>query len=231
MGGILFSTKTIYFMEQERTCTECAITKPIDQFYYYKKRDYIDPKCKQCIRERKNKRYNTMPCDKKAALLEQSRKTGKAYRDERGGAQKKKEWQERNKEKVRAYKAKHRASEGYKKKQKDPRVRLSSNVSRSIRYALSKTGATKGASRAFQHLPYTIKQLKEHLEGLFQEGMSWDNYGEWHIDHIIPQSALPYEDLDDENFQKCWALENLQPLWASENISKSSVHEGIRHRW
>lgn len=42
----------------------------------------------------------------------------------------------------------------------------------------------------------------------------------WQIDHIIPQSHLLFETLDDENFLKCWALENLRPLDAKENLEK-----------
>jgi len=42
------------------------------------------------------------------------------------------------------------------------------------------------------------------------------------VDHIYPQSLLPYDSYDDPNFQKCWALENLQPLEAIENLKKSN---------
>lgn len=44
----------------------------------------------------------------------------------------------------------------------------------------------------------------------------------WQIDHIIPQSKLPYFTLEDENFKKCWALENLRPLESFENLRKSN---------
>ena len=52
--------------------------------------------------------------------------------------------------------------------------------------------------------------------------MNWENYGEWHIDHIYPQSKLPYDSMEHPNFLKCWALDNLQPLWAEENRKKSN---------
>lgn len=44
----------------------------------------------------------------------------------------------------------------------------------------------------------------------------------WHIDHIIAQANLPYASMQDENFQKCWALENLSPLKSIDNIKKSN---------
>ena len=67
---------------------------------------------------------------------------------------------------------------------------------------------------------YTIRQLKEHLEKQFQLGMSWNNYGKWHLDHKIPISAFNFESFMDVDFKKCWSLKNLQPLWAKENLSK-----------
>ena len=52
--------------------------------------------------------------------------------------------------------------------------------------------------------------------------MSWDNYGEWHIDHILPDSSFYYVSTEDDEFKKCWALSNLQPLWAIDNLKKSN---------
>lgn len=59
-----------------------------------------------------------------------------------------------------------------------------------------------------------------YLSLLFSDGMSWDNYGEWHIDHIIPCAAF---DLSNPTEQKqCFHYTNLQPLWAYENKSKGA---------
>jgi len=64
----------------------------------------------------------------------------------------------------------------------------------------------------------SIGQLKTHIESQFKNGMSWDNYGEWHVDHIRPCASF---DLADPGQQKqCFHCSNLQPLWAKENISK-----------
>lgn len=70
---------------------------------------------------------------------------------------------------------------------------------------------------------YTVDDLIKHLEKQFQPGMTWENYGRaWHIDHIIPQSVFNYENSNDIDFRRCWALENLQPLWAMENMKKNA---------
>jgi predicted nucleic acid-binding Zn-ribbon protein len=69
---------------------------------------------------------------------------------------------------------------------------------------------------------YTVDQLKQRLEKQFQLGMTWENYGLWHIDHIIPLSAHNFQSPEDIDFKRAWALKNLQPMWAKENIKKSN---------
>ena len=61
-------------------------------------------------------------------------------------------------------------------------------------------------------------ELKEYLESEFKENMSWENYGEWHIDHVIPHSYA--EDVYEFNHLNHYL--NLQPLWSQENASKSN---------
>jgi hypothetical protein len=64
----------------------------------------------------------------------------------------------------------------------------------------------------------SIEYLKQYLQNKFVEGMNWDNYGEWHIDHIKPCAKF---DLSKELEQRaCFNYSNLQPLWAEENWSK-----------
>ncbi len=77
---------------------------------------------------------------------------------------------------------------------------------------------------------YTLKDLMKHISRQFTEGMSWDNYGKWHIDHIIPISAFNFEKPNDSDFKRCWELSNLQPLWAKDNLIKSDfIAEGFQH--
>lgn len=65
----------------------------------------------------------------------------------------------------------------------------------------------------------SIESFKIYIESKFEEGMSWENYGKWHIDHIIPCSLF---DLNRPEHQKtCFHFSNLQPLYASENRHKS----------
>lgn len=64
----------------------------------------------------------------------------------------------------------------------------------------------------------SINQLKQHLEQQFTKGMSWKNYGRWHIDHIKPCVSFDLNKVDEQ--KKCFNYKNLQPLWARDNLSK-----------
>ena len=59
-------------------------------------------------------------------------------------------------------------------------------------------------------------EFKSYIQGKFKEGMSWENYGKWHLDHIKPLASA-------KNNEEVFLLNhytNLQPLWAEENIKK-----------
>ncbi len=66
----------------------------------------------------------------------------------------------------------------------------------------------------------SIEFLKIHLEEKFQNGMSWDNYGKWHIDHIKPCASFDLTDIEQQKI--CFHYTNLQPLWAIDNLRKSN---------
>lgn len=81
----------------------------------------------------------------------------------------------------------------------------------------------KKAGRKWEALVgYSVVDLVRHLERQFEAGMSWQNMGEWHIDHIIPKSSFHYESDQDDEFRACWALTNLRPLWSEDNQKKHS---------
>ena len=100
-----------------------------------------------------------------------------------------------------------------------PKSRLDQRMKTAIKIAL------KGnkAGRSWESLVgYTLEDLRIHLERQFLPGMSWDNFGNWHIDHIVPKASYRYDNDNDPDFRACWALTNLRPLWAEENLSKGS---------
>lgn len=105
------------------------------------------------------------------------------------------------------------------KRKTDIAYRLGKNMSRLIHHTL-KNG--KYGWKWEDTVGYTGQELKAHLEKRFKNGMSWDNYGKWHVDHIIPKSAFHYESYNDIDFKRCWSLTNLQPMWGKENILKKN---------
>jgi hypothetical protein len=81
-------------------------------------------------------------------------------------------------------------------------------------------GTTKGGKSWETILGYSTADLIAHLERQFTKGMTWDNYGEWHVDHIVPVASFAITSAQDDTFKACWALSNLRPLWARENLKK-----------
>jgi membrane-associated HD superfamily phosphohydrolase len=127
-----------------------------------------------------------------------------------------KKYQKENNTKIKEYKNEYERN----RKIIDPSFKLRKNCSRLVNHALR---GSKSGQSILKHLSYTMKELKDHLEKQFDSNMSWNNYGSyWHIDHVYPQSLLPYTSMNDDNFKKCWALSNLQPLEATENMRKSN---------
>lgn len=126
------------------------------------------------------------------------------YREDRGG--------------VVAARKKARAAAKRRRLHRSPSARIRNATSARIWGALN--GRSDGA--LFSRLGYSSADLVAHLEAQFLPGMSWANYGRWHVDHKRPCASF---DLSDAlQFAECWALSNLQPLWAADNIAKGASH-------
>ena len=107
------------------------------------------------------------------------------------------------------------------RKARDPLYKLISNFRTAIYTVLKENNITK-FGHYFDILQYTPEELIIHLEKQFTDGMTWENYGDWHVDHKLPITSFNIKDMGDEEFMKCWSLNNLQPMWGEENIRKSN---------
>jgi hypothetical protein len=91
----------------------------------------------------------------------------------------------------------------------------------SMRTRINKLLREKGADKFnnfYKYLGCSKDDFIKYFEAKFKEGMTWDNHGEWHIDHIKPCASFNL--LEEDEQKKCFHYTNLQPLWAAENLSK-----------
>jgi hypothetical protein len=126
-------------------------------------------------------------------------------------------WREKNREHLNEYSRNYEKN----KKDSDPIYKLSCYIRTAMYTSIKERNINKYKS-TFELLPYSLEELVKHLEIQFKDGMTWENYGEWHIDHIIPMSKFEFKSSDDELFKECWSLSNLQPMWGKENLSKNN---------
>jgi hypothetical protein len=110
-----------------------------------------------------------------------------------------------------------------KKRRGTPRGKLNENISTRMYQFLKSAKQNKHWE---EFVPYTLDDLKLHLEKQFDEKMNWENYGlYWEVDHKIPISVFNFECPQDIDFGKCWSLENLRPLEKSKNRAKRNTLE------
>jgi hypothetical protein len=125
-----------------------------------------------------------------------------------------KEWKKNNKDLVNA-----KAREYNKNRESyDPLYRLRRRISVLIRNGMASNGLKKKGTKTDSILGCTISDFKIHIERQFLKGMSWENHGGWHLDHIVPISSASSE-------SEIYGLNhhtNFRPLWAKDNLSKGA---------
>ena len=237
-------------IEAFKRCSKCGVAKPADLDHFTKKLDGLTSQCKVCLSVGKRRAW-AKNADSINAARRASRDDETRRKDRERYAQnpeKKRRsvyaWRVANPEKRAEISARHyRKYEDKKKKQaadwsaknadrkranmrrwsrerrrSDPKYRLKQAVGSYVRWCLK---GRKEGKRTEEILGYSIAELRSHLERQFLPGMSWENYGDWHVDHILPVASFNFDSADHPDFRACWALTNLRPLWAADNIAKS----------
>jgi hypothetical protein len=190
----------------EKQCASCQQIKNLSEFKFRKDTGKHRNSCKSCdtIKNREWKHKNNYDQLQYEKHKDKKLKAAKAYRQQDDYKKKAKVWRDNSRSKQRAT---------------NPAYRITHNLRRRTLLALH--GHYK-ADTTIRLIGCSAEELKKHLESLWQEGMSWDNYGlhGWHIDHVIPLSSF---DLSKEEEQrKALHYTNLQPLWAEDNLKKSN---------
>ena len=144
-----------------------------------------------------------------------------------------KKWKQNHKSEIKEYRNKYNFNYYHNILKKDPKQVLRKNIRNSINKML-KINLGRKTSSILNYLPYSLDELKYHIEKQFEPWMNWNNYGnfeynrkKWHLDHIKPHSLFNYDSLEHQDFKECWALSNLQPLEVRENMSKGSEYNGV----
>jgi hypothetical protein len=135
------------------------------------------------------------------------------------------EWVKRKNERNKRWRSKARGyfSNYIKERNKnDLDYKLRNNLRSRIRAALKHQSASKDLGTA-KLVGCTMAELRAHLERQFKDGMTWDNHGDWHIDHIKP--CVAFDLTDAEQQRECFHYTNMQPLWAEDNRSKGATYE------
>ena len=229
---------------ETKVCKKCNVEKNINNFTnHIDKRDgrkYFKLSCKECCRfvgrqlENKIKRQKYYLANR-VNILSQKKKYNQENKIEK--MSKRKIYYRNNRDRIIAknssYKREHREQINKKIKERrknDPIFKIREAIRSSVKVALRRLKNGKSINK---YLPYSIIELKQHLESQFESWISWNNWGKynsknwndqdpttwtWQLDHIIPQSDLPYTSMLDENFKKCWSLDNLRPYSAKQNI-------------
>jgi hypothetical protein len=169
-------------------------------------------------------------------------KDGKQSRCKKCDYRRQVEWKQKNKERAREYNKKSYQlnpekfktyskkwadkNKGYHKNRmkSEPLLRLVHNMRNRVSSYCKSIRANK-TTRTKEMLGLNLADFKSYMESKFQEGMTWDNYGQWHVDHIKPLSLATTE----QQVMELNHYTNLQPLWASENLKKSNRYEEAQH--
>jgi hypothetical protein len=189
-----------------KVCTKCREEKSAQEFQRHRRsKDGRFSYCKACVSEYQKEWYKENR-DKRREYLKLYLKQNPEKRREYD-----KKYRKRNRGKIRKYEKARRS--------KDPAFRLAQNLR--VRLGAVLNGKTK-PQPTLEMLGCSLGFLKFWLQMQFKQGMTWENHGEWHVDHIVPLALV---DMNAENWEdrlrKLNHFTNLQPLSAGENFRKS----------
>lgn len=229
---------------EKKKCNKCLDDKTLECFHKQPKSiDGYKTICKECVKKTRKVylkanrgKINETQKEWAKANPDKIKEIGKTFRSENKKkinkkqklyrssnkekiAKAKKKYCKKNKEKIEVYRKDYykENKEAILKKNRDWNKKNAHIVSwRSILKSQLRRFGKKKEGKTIDLLGYSALELKQHIESLFTEGMTWDNHGKWEIDHKKPVSSF------DENTHPSIvnALSNLQPLWRLENRTK-----------
>jgi len=233
-------------MSGTKTCTKCNVEKKVNEFGNNKSsKDGLSHSCKDCCNKKSKEWYknNKEYASKRNKLYNKKNHTKilkytKQYRDKNKEKIKKanNKYYIKNKKEIAIKSKKYWSNPANKLKNNERSLNYYHNTIKNNDILYLKSILRGRTFKAFRSSKWdknnaTVKMLgcnfktaHKHIERQFTKGMSWDNQGEWHIDHIVPLSSAKTE----EQLIKLCHYRNLQPLWAYDNISKGAKMPNVQ---
>jgi hypothetical protein len=191
-----------------KTCSRCKEEKELSEFYINKQsKGGFRKECKIC----KNKVQKNWELKNKENRIEYYKKYHINNKEKK--CKLTSEWLLNNKEKRNEWQRQYENN----KRLNNPLFKLQVNTRTNIISAIKRQGYTK-KTKTYEILGCTYDEFKIHLEKQFTKGMTWENQGEWHLDHIYPTSLAK----DEEELIRLNYYTNFQPLWAIDNLKKGN---------
>jgi hypothetical protein len=209
-----------------KTCNKCEEEKPFSEFRRRLiSKDGFRSSCRSCMNA-SDKLYRVSHKEERQSYSDSHKNEQRAYRDTHKGKQQAYQtlYRVSHKEERQFYRDTHREELSksrriyHRKKRDDPVYRLSRSISSLIYGGFKKAGSSKNKRQSLEILGCSFEYFSTYIGNQFKEGMTLGNYGEWELDHIVPQSlAVTVEDVTALNHYS-----NFQPLFKADNIRKSN---------
>ena len=224
---------------ETKKCTKCGEVKELGEFHKDRRsRDGRQGRCRLCVNQCSKQHYQA----NKEKVKQRSKQHYQANKEKI--KQHKKQYLEKNKEKIKQYdkqyKQEHKEEikqynqehkEKIKQRRKnryhsDPLYRMVHSYRTAVRRAFDATKQNKNC-KSFDLLGTTKERFYEYIDQQLQPGMTWDNMGEWHLDHIKPINLATNE----QEAIELSHYTNFRPLWAEDNISRPSDGSDLTSPW
>lgn len=175
-----------------KKCPQCELELPLTSEYFHKD----------------SRSINGFNCTCKKCRLLKSKLSASNLE----ARQRKAEYRKQNRDHIRQYKKSWEQNRA----NTHPEYKIRKSLRTRIYHAVKNGFKTDKTMRL---IGCSLEYFIAYLESKFQDGMTLENYGEWHIDHIRPCASFDLTNPDQQ--RQCFHYTNLQPLWAKDNLLKS----------
>jgi hypothetical protein len=194
-------------IESLKKCSKCLVEKPLECFFNHKiSKDGKRSFCKECKKQQQEVWYRN---NKKSTS-----ETNKKWRENNLDRLKhlRVEWKKKNPNYHNDY-----MTDLYRTNSNFRIVNLLRNRFRKI---VKRNHKEKSVLKL---VGCSIEDFRNYIESKFLPGMSWENHGVWHLDHIIPCEYFTENIQDIRVQEQCFHFTNYQPLYSSDNFAKNDV--------